>query len=1087
MLKSRNTAYFKKIAMLNNIRYIVLIFMALLGMYFYYIVFPHPLDRSFFLIYLLLIGIVYWVYKWIQGLIFHNTIQVRISHLVYFFLSHLFILCLCFFAFQWTGFLLWVILFFKILFFLGMIGLFWSTFYALWRSSLCATKFFNIKNESSLTLASLWLGFGMYMMGVFILWYIWHYTLTAVSLWILICCWLSFRCCSQVWESRNIIIKTYDFWGKRDPESKWVLSLLIDELHFWVLTFVLSINFISVYRPFPIGWDDLGAYMNYPKLLSESWELLALWKMYLWELYTGIGFLVWSQTFAFYLNSFSGIILCFVMYVGLKNIFQNDKTVFGVSVKNNETLFDIPLFCTMILMMVPMSVFQLAKDMKLDYGLLALSSIALFLMYELLLWEKHFSHKKSFWPLALIGFIIGVSFSIKVTSLFLLLWILGMLFYKKFALTWLLWFFSLFSGIFTYLGLWKIMNVVIPNDGGIMMPIFSFWLIGLWIFLLIYSYYKKTAGELSWAHVFTEALCIIIGFMIALIPWGIKHISELPEGKQIALWTLISGYPERYNPDYTLLFDTLELQERREASSIGIQTDGTTSNEDFGRYFGYEWGINNYLKLPWNLSFQVNQKGEFTDISYLFFVLIPALFLFLPYKKPEYIYPILAFLGLLLLYYIPNPLWSQINSLFGDISLPAWYIFIFLFVVSPFIYLFYTLKRWSRSIEILLMTLAFSSIYVFLWAISAFGVVWYGIVMYLVFLMFIAVVFHSLEEEWDKETSNKLSYIVLSIVWAYIILSVIPHGVNNLRITSYTDYKLWKQSEETAIFTLHPEYFPILLELNIDNAYQDEMFKKYRNQILEVIDDVPELANYMPAISGSQSLPNLVTLTRSLMNNTGFKGRSEVENIQQLLYEQVIYPPDAIKSTKNIYRVGTFLKYFVSENTQRFFEDSLLVQFENLIYDIDNNVTLERFKKLDISYLLIDLNAATIDNDKEKRLTTRYEHILSFMTHKDLRLIEADSVCLRLGLDIFKSWGDIDAYMQIAGVNYGPYDQKVAKSNACLRELIKWIQSTDTPEYLIGYKNYLEQQGIIITDSNKVAETLARFIQPGSKALFEIR
>jgi hypothetical protein len=31
-----------------------------------------------------------------------------------------------------------------------------------------------------------------------------------------------------------------------------------------------------VYRPFPIGWDDLGVYMNYPKLLSQAGELLPL-------------------------------------------------------------------------------------------------------------------------------------------------------------------------------------------------------------------------------------------------------------------------------------------------------------------------------------------------------------------------------------------------------------------------------------------------------------------------------------------------------------------------------------------------------------------------------------------------------------------------------------------------------------------------------------------------------------------------------------------------------------------------------------------------------------------------------------------
>ena len=38
-----------------------------------------------------------------------------------------------------------------------------------------------------------------------------------------------------------------------------------------------------------------------------------------------------------------------------------------------------------------------------------------------------------------------------------------------------------------------------------------------------------------------------------------------------------------------------------------LDADGNTKNEDFGRYFGYEKGISNYLKLPLNLTLQLNQ------------------------------------------------------------------------------------------------------------------------------------------------------------------------------------------------------------------------------------------------------------------------------------------------------------------------------------------------------------------------------------------------------------------------------------------------------------------------------------------------
>jgi len=41
-------------------------------------------------------------------------------------------------------------------------------------------------------------------------------------------------------------------------------------------------------------------------------------------------------------------------------------------------------------------------------------------------------------------------------------------------------------------------------------------------------------------------------------------------------------------------------------------------------------GINNYLKLPSNLTFQKNQSGEYTDISFLYLALLPVILLFIP-------------------------------------------------------------------------------------------------------------------------------------------------------------------------------------------------------------------------------------------------------------------------------------------------------------------------------------------------------------------------------------------------------------------------------------------------------------------------
>jgi len=53
-------------------------------------------------------------------------------------------------------------------------------------------------------------------------------------------------------------------------------------------------------------------------------------------------------------------------------------------------------------------------------------------------------------------------------------------------------------------------------------------------------------------------------------------------------------------------------------------------------------------------------------------------------------------------------------------------------------------------------------------------------------------------------------------------------------------------------------------------------------------------------------------------------------------------------------------------------------------------------KEFGLKYLLVDLNAATIDNDPRHDLTRRYENLLKTFTSDNLNLIETDSICLKV-------------------------------------------------------------------------------------------
>lgn len=1063
------------------------IFSIFFSIFFYYFawkyidVASHSEEKFFFMIYLLIVWFFYVIYKWLQHISEIQKIELSAYTLLQIFTLQVFVSSCFFMGSSGENIFLWIIVFLKVLLLTLWVWLLWFVFYSFWATILRATKIMYLESKIFFILASLGLGFGVSMLGVFILAFAGLYAFWPIATWLEIIAIIWHKAGYKVLKQLKVPLRIYKL-ESHDPKNigRNKVALMIDGINFLVIGFLISVNLINVYRPFPIWWDDLGAYMNYPKLLEQSWELLAFGQMYLWQLYTGLGFLVWNQTLAFYLSSFSGIIVAFVVYLWLQIL---SKT-------NQKNYFDIPLLMVVVLLSMPMTVFQLAKDMKLDYALLFISVITLVLVYWVLFTQNKFSHRKSLPVLGLIWFFIGIAFSIKVTSLLLLLWVLGMLCYKKFALLGFIWFLGIFFASFTYLELWPLMNVIFPQDNEVFVLSFSTISIIIWVLAFFIAYVKKEKGFIPISHMLGELWCIFVGFCVAVLPWGIKHFQEIPESVSISPTVISSWYAERYVADYGAIYTQTQLEkiEKTAGNSRGITSAWVTTNEDFGRYFGYEEGINNYLKLPWNLSFQVNQRGEFTDISFIFFALIPGIFLFFPYRKEIYRYPVVWTLLLLFLYYMPGPASYFLTGMFSSITLPWWYIVILIFFLFPFIYLYYTLDRSKPGIDIFLAGMSFTSVYVFLWAISSFGIVWYGIVMYFIFLLFITIATLYMQEKWGYISP----YIVLATIWVYVFASSLPHWVNNLVGAWNIPYKLWQLSQEDAIMTSHPEYLSMLFELNIAPEFQDNVFLEYKNRLLKLISSTSESENLMNTIRGTKDIAELWFLIRELSQyQVTWLHTDAIWNIGQDLYEAIISVDPEQKNIRSIHRIGTFLKYYISENHKRIYEDSLLQNFDTYLYSWSPEVIVDRYKNLGISYILLDLNAATIDNDPSKNLTQRYENMLRFIAEWNLRMIETDSVCFKLALDEYKNTKNIEAYLKYAWVNYWRLGDKKSKISWCISKIIELIQSekvnNNTYPYLLAYQNFIARQdNLDISNTQQMTIFLSRYVSHGFKALFEV-
>jgi len=663
--------------------------MLLLGMYFYYIYYPiHGQSKEYFLVFMICMIFLYWIYKWLQILISLKNISFNFIHVFWVLIFQvIFVSCFFFGISSWiplfSGFWLAV----KILFLLVLISSLWLIIYSFWKKIVYSFKAkLPVENIAVLNLISLGLGFSAFIFWCFLFTAFWLYNITVVGTWILLMGIISWK--ELYWVLKQVKRPLVRYQNIDHPHTS--LRLILDELQFIVITFLLSVNLVSVFRPFPIWWDDLWVYMNWPKLLSGAWELLPLWQMYFWQLYTGIGFLAGSQTFAFFLNTFSGIVVALVVYTGIHSFIKKDS----------EKPFDFGLTCVLMILMMPMTIFQLAKDMKVDYGLLFMSIIVVISVYHVLFTAKHFSHKKSYLILWVIGFLIGICFSIKLTSLLLLLSVLSLLFYKKFSLLGFTGFIFLFVGIFTFWNLWSLMNVVSPEFSSFGKTLFLLISLVLWWGILSIANYYKHKWVAPLKHLFTESGIIVLGFIIGLSPWIVKHTWEISKSSEpISVKKIITWVSDNFNPNYESIYSREALDEVEVVYARWITQSWTTTNEDFGRYFWYEKGINNYLKLPWNLTFQVNQRGEFTDITFIFFVLIPLIFIFLPYKKQEYKWWVVWFLVLLLLYYIPGPIshWITYHSyisttrLIEKILIPNYFLEIMLLGLYMFFFGLYRL------------------------------------------------------------------------------------------------------------------------------------------------------------------------------------------------------------------------------------------------------------------------------------------------------------------------------------------------------------------------------------------------------------
>lgn len=396
----------------------------------------------------------------------------------------------------------------------------------------------------------------------------------------------------------------------------------------WLLISLLALNYLSVVRPFPIGWDDLGSYLNRPRLLVSYGQLIASMSSFQWEYMTSLGFLLFGYSSPFgatasmLVNWLAGALATFAILVLGRTMLGR-----GTGVLSALLYYSLPL----------VGHFSFA-DMKVDNALMLFSVAALLLLFMgLPAWRgqvqpvdgsyKHFIASTRGRLLVLCGVMAGFAFGIKATAAILILTL-----------------FILPSGILLgWLGL-------IGAIGGALFPLWRFG--GLRIsdvLSRVTGMNISHASTIPYMYIICPLVCVIgiglayyyskntrkhiyvclslfIGLTAAILPWQVYN--NIDNGNVVPTLVLrsvdrISVALPALGPEGGVLTGPLALSTTNEACI------STAKVEELDRYWGSSQGISHYLLLPWRTVMNSDSAGYY--VTTMPILLLLPLLLLLPF------------------------------------------------------------------------------------------------------------------------------------------------------------------------------------------------------------------------------------------------------------------------------------------------------------------------------------------------------------------------------------------------------------------------------------------------------------------------
>jgi hypothetical protein len=789
---------------------------------------------------------------------------------------------------------------------------------------------------------------------------------------------------------------------KSDPFKIHSLAILA----YACLILLLAINLTATTRTFPTGYDGLNLYMNTPKLIAGYHGLTHGGDAYNWSLFMSLGFIIFNNTtITILLSVMPGILSIIGIYLICKNL----------NINRNWSLFACALFYSL-----PNTIWLSRIEEKVDLAMLFYSLVCVLLLsgkttLQASLKKKdvpkklsRFSPDTFLWILC--GILLGYSFGIKyiaMLSIFALLVVLFYIYAGKYGAIAI--FFLNFAIIF---GLDLTRFAAFEKDLMFYRFIVPF-ILGF--AALILAYKKNSAGViLSGKYAFVFGLTIGLTFL----PWALEHISE---NKKLSIDSILTGkspLPELYSnvtnnsssiehqsgrsktmADYSnnskmsiAGFETFALPKNPLQLIAQLNTANDSSNEsplknipqekstnkekheEIRRFLGYETGIIRFISLPYRIVMKSNVRLPTSDTGILLLILLPVFIFGFTIKQLPLNLCKMILLLLLLIFSIQSvqlivdqiahktsfdTIKSSGSFFFGTILLPLYdflkqtlitlgtflmpiynYLTIqplgicFILMVLFSIPIYFLFKNSLTGLTtISKIFIAFTFSILQYWIVLSSGIIWYGIAGFSLIPIIIVLLTNKEESDSFKNPFIKRYVIVCSCIWFALIL---PYQFIPSKYLLATD----------------------MTKINF-KEFLDVQFARYA---VGEYDEKEVLKNYFnPA-------------QFNIVNTLNRDKKSKILN------------------------VSTFLNYYIVNNDSRVYMDNQLGVFKGM-YDLAKNdktlLPLE-FKKNNIKYILVGLNAPAIDMTPDKSLTKKFNQLMmALVNNPQVRLLHTNRLVER--------------------------------------------------------------------------------------------